>query len=114
MTVKTQSQYYTLYETADNNGVKRRFLCQYEGDVFEVRRVFDQSTGREAFILDPNVAPTIRKHLDVIGKSDFNHDWILGMPDPIWERMLEDSPKIKAVEFRRITNLFPEHSSVVR
>lgn len=101
-------QYYKLFETDNGNGAKRMFLHQYNGDVVEVRKVTDHSTGREALILEPDVALGIRMHLDGISNSDFNRDWVLEMPDPIWERMPLGDPKIKVVELCRIPSLLPE------
>ncbi len=114
MASKSPNQRYTLYETADANGVKRRFLYQYQGEVLEVRRVFDHSVGCGAFILDRNVPSGIRRHLEIINSSDFDRDHVLGMPDPIWEHMLEDDCMAKVVELRRIPSAFPERSFVVR
>lgn len=114
MASKSPNQRYTLYETADVNGVKRRFLYQYQGEVLEVRRFFDQSVGCGAFILDCNVPSDIRRHLKIINSSDFDRNHVLGMTDPIWEHMLKDDYMAKVVEFRRIPSAFPERSSVVR
>ena len=103
-----KGQKYVLYEVGAVEGGEQRFLFHPDGRINELRRVFDQTVGREAIVLKENVPYEIRERPLDINSFIRSRDCTTIMPPPIWDYSLAHDPELTVVELHRISDLFAE------
>lgn len=103
-----KGQKYALYEVGTAEGSKRRFLFHPDGRINELRRVFDQTVGREAIVLKADVPYGIGERLLDINNFVRSRDCTAIMPPPIWDYSLAHNSELTVVELHRIPDLFAE------
>lgn len=108
--MSTRDPRYTLFEAEGIDGGTRLFLRRSDRDIVELRKVVDQTAGREALILVDRIPYDISKYLHDIWDSDRRVRDVTLTPPPIWDYPSAFGPSLTVIELRKIPNSFADNS----
>lgn len=105
-----RNPHYVLFETSGFDGRTRLFLRRPDRRIEELRKVVDQTAGREAFVFVDRIPFDISRYLHDIYESDRRVRDVTLTPTPIWNYPSRFSPDFPVVELRKIPGSFANNS----